>query len=148
MFYLQHYNEMKGNLNRDDFLNFTAEIVELGQNALNQTDDLVLATNDVQTYINEIKNATDEETDQLNKLLISALATINFKLDSVRSKLSIIATLALNCARGTNDFDTLFTDAKNAEETEVTESWIENNYITNHKSKTLLKKICCYKIRK
>ena len=128
MFYLQHYNEMKGTLNSDDFLNFTAEIVELGQNALNQTDDLVLATNDVQTYINEIKNATDEETDQLNKLLISALATINFKLDCVRFKLSIIATLALNCARGTKDFDTLFTDAKNAEETEVTESWIENNY--------------------
>ena len=128
---------MKGNLTSDDFLNFTAEIVELGENALNQTDDLVSATNDVQTYINEIKNATDEQTDQLNKLLISALATINFELDCLRSKLSIIATLALNCARGTNDFDTLFIDAKNAEEKEVTESCIRNNYMTKPEIKNI-----------
>ena len=65
----------------DDFLNFTAEVVELGENANNQSDDLVSATNDVQTYVNQIKTATDEQTDQIYKLLISALAKINFKLD-------------------------------------------------------------------
>ena len=121
---------MKGNLTNDDFLNFTAEVVELGKNALNQSDDLVSATNDVQIYVNQIKTATDEQTDQLNKLLISALAKINFRLDCVRSKLSIISTLALNCARGTNDFDALFADAKNAEEKEVVESCIQNNFMT------------------
>ena len=130
MFSLQHYSEMKGNLTSDDFLNFTAEVVELGENAKNQSDDLVSATNDVQTYINQIKAATDEQTDQLNKLLISAFAKINFKLECVRSKLSIISTLALNCARGTNDFDALFADAKNAEKKEVVESCTENNFMT------------------
>ena len=128
---------MKENLTSDDFFNFIAEIVELGQNPQNQTDDLVSATNDIQTYINEIKNATDEQTDQLNKLLISALAAINFELDCLRSKLSIIATLALNCARGTNDFDTLFIDAKNAEQKEVTESCIRNNHMTKPEIKNV-----------
>ena len=128
---------MKGNLTSDDFLNFLTEIVELGENAHNQTEDLVSATNDVETYINEIQNATDEQTDQLNKLLISALAAINFELDCLRSKMSIIATLTLNCARGTNDFDTLFIDAKNAEQKEVTESCIRSNYMTKPEIKNI-----------
>ena len=119
---------MKGKVTSDDFLNFTAEAVELVENALNQSD--VSATNDVQTYVNQIKTATDEQTDQLNKLLTLTLAKINFKLDCVRSKLPIISTLALNCARGTNDFDVLFTDAKNAEEKEIVESCIQNNFMT------------------
>ena len=42
---------MKGNLTSDEFLNFITEII--GQNALNQTSNLVSATYDIQTYINE-----------------------------------------------------------------------------------------------
>ena len=80
MLSLWHYSEMIGNLTSDNFLNFTAEVRELGENVINQSYDLVSATNDVQTYVNQIKTATDAHTGQLNKLLISALAKINFKI--------------------------------------------------------------------
>ena len=128
---------MKGNLTSEAFLNFTGEVVELGENAKDQTDSIVKATNDVKTYISQIKAANDEKTDQLNKMLISALARINFRLDCVRSKLSIIATLALNCARGSNNFDMLYTDAKNAEKKKVTDACIANNFMTKPEIKNI-----------
>ena len=141
MLSLWHYSEMIGNLTSDNFLNFTAEVRELGENVINQSYDLVSATNDVQTYVNQIKTATDAHTGQLNKLLISALAKINFKLDCVRSNLSIISTLALNCARGTNNFDVLFTDAKYTEEKEVEESCTENNFMTKTEIRNVTEEI-------
>ena len=128
---------MKGNLTSEAFLNFTGEVVELGENAKDQTDSIVKATNDVKTYISQIKAANDEKTDQLNKMLISALASINFRLDCVRSKLSIIATLGLNCARGSNNFDTLYTDAKNAEKKKVTDACIAKNFMTKPEVKNI-----------
>lgn len=128
---------MKGNLTSDAFMNFTAELVKLGENAKDQTDRIVTATRDIQRYINEIKNAHDEQTDRLNKLLISALARINYKLECVRSKLSIIATLAKNCARGTNNFNFLYVDAKNAERKKVTAACIANNYMSKPEIKNI-----------
>lgn len=128
---------MKGNLTSDAFMNFTAEVVKLGENAKDQTDRIVTGTRDIQRYINEIKNANDEQTDRLNKLLISALVRINYKLECVRSKLSIIATLAKNCAGGTKNFDSLYVDAKNAERRKVTAACIANNYMSKPEIKNI-----------
>ena len=130
---------MKGNLTNDAFINFTTEVIELGENAKNQSDSIVSATKDVEKYVSEIKVANDERTDQLNKVLISALGKINFRLDCGRSKLSIIASLTRSCEHGLDTFDRLYTDAVNAQKKKVTKSCIANNYMTKPEIKKFTK---------
>lgn len=130
---------MKGNLTNDAFMNFTAEIIELGENANNQTDSIAAATKDVKRYVSEIKAANDKTTDELNKLLISALGKINFRLDCGRSKLSIIASLTRSCEHGLDNFDKLYTDAVNAQKKMVSKLYIGSNYMTKSEIKKFTK---------
>ena len=131
---------MKGNLTSNNFNKLSAKVIELGKNAKDQTISVVSGTKDVQKYLKEIEAANDKETNDLNELLISALDKINYTVDCVHSKLSIIYTLKLSCALGYNNMDRLYTDATDAEKKKVVKSCIENNYMAEAEIKSITKK--------
>ena len=120
---------MKGNLTSDVFINFIRDIILLGVNSENQTNQLTEATNNIQRYIDRIKEADYYETDQLNKMVIAALGKINFKLECLRSKLAIVAGVRDGCVNGTTSFDQLFQYAKSREK-KIVDSCINQNYMT------------------
>ena len=101
----------------------------LGVNSENQTNQLTEATNNIQRYIDQIKEADYYETDQLNKMVIAALGKINFKLQCLRSKLAIVAGVRDGCVNGTTSFDQLFQYAKSREK-KIVDSCINQNYMT------------------
>lgn len=106
---------MKSNITSDGYLNFVRDIISLGRNSENQTTELTQATNDIQNYVDQIREADDDKTDKLNKMVITAFGNINFKLDCLRSKLAIVAGVRDGCANGVANFDKLFEDAKSRE---------------------------------
>ena len=120
---------MKGNITSDGFLNFVRDIVSLGRNAENQTTELTEATNDIQNYVDQIREADEDKTDKLNKMVIAAFGKINFKLDCLRSKLAIIAGVRDGCGNGTASFDNLFEDAKSREK-QIVDTCIDQQFMT------------------
>ena len=120
---------MKGNITSDEYINFIKDIIKLGRNSENQRTELTEATDDIQKYVDQIKNADYDKTDQLNKMAITALGKINYKLDCLRSKLSIVAGVTDGCATGAATFDKLFEDAKSREK-KIVDTCIDQNYMT------------------
>ena len=132
---------MKGNLTNDDFMDFMEKVADLGENAKNQTRSVVSARNFIRKYLREIKGANDKETNDLNEKLISALNSINFKIDCLFTKLSIIDTLQLNCGLGYNNLDKIYIHATNAEKEKVVKTCIASNYMTETEIKNITNKI-------
>ena len=120
---------MKGNITSDEYINFIKDIIALGRNSENQRTELAEATDNIQKYVDQIKEADYDKTDQLNKMVITALGIINYKLDCLRSKLSIVAGVRDGCATGAATFDKLFEDAKSREK-KIVDTCINQNYMT------------------
>ena len=80
-------------------------MISLGENSENETeaDEITKATKNIQYYIDKITDADYLETDTLNGILISALLSINYSLDCLRGKLSIIAAVFQDCLAGNGD---------------------------------------------
>ena len=96
----KYYGYMKGNITSDEYINFIKDIIKLGRNSENQRTELTEATDDIQKYVDQIKDADYDKTDQLNKMAITALGKMNYKLDCLRSKLSIVAVVTDGFATG------------------------------------------------
>ena len=120
---------MKSNITSDGYLNFVRDIISLGRNSENQTTELTQATNDIQNYVDQIREADDDKTDKLNKMVITAFGNINFKLDCLRSKLAIVAGVRDGCANGVANFDKLFEDAKSREKN-IVDTCIDQQFMT------------------
>ena len=95
IFVLQEFVYQKNNLTSEDFMALVTEVIYLGENSENETeaDEITNATKNIQYYIDNIADADFLETDILNGILISAFLSINYSLDCVRGKLSIIASV-------------------------------------------------------
>ena len=129
---------MKGNLTSDDFMDIVADVKELGANAQDYTDDINQAVTDIQYYLDNIKDADITETETLNKLLISAFSKINFKLQCLWSKLSLITSIFLDCADGNGDMEALYEKALKLEPSKIDEKCNENTtYFTYEELKNV-----------
>ena len=108
------------------------EVISLGENSENETeaDELTNATKNIQYYIDNIADADYLETNILNGILISAFLSINYSLDCVRGKLSIIASVFQDCLAGNGDMESIYADAKELEKKKVEDECITNGYFT------------------
>ena len=108
------------------------EVISLGENSENETeaDEITKATKNIQYYIDKITDADYLETDTLNGILISALLSINYSLDCLRGKLSIIAAVFQDCLAGNGDMESIYADAKALEKKKVNDECITNGYFT------------------
>ena len=108
------------------------EVISLGENSENETeaDELTNATKNIQYYIDNIADADYLETNILNGILISAFLSINYSLDCVRAKLSIIASVFQDCLAGNGDMESIYADAKKLEKQKVEDECITNGYFT------------------
>ena len=108
------------------------EVISLGENSENETeaDELTNATKNIQYYIDNIADADYLETNSLNGILISAFLSINYSLDCVRAKLSIIASVFQDCLAGNGDMESIYADAKKLEKLKVEDDCITNGYFT------------------
>ena len=104
----------------------------MGENSENETesDEITKATKNIQYYIDKITDADYLETDTLNGILISALLSINYSLDCLRGKLSIIAAVFQDCLAGNGDMESIYADAKALEKKKVDDECITNGYFT------------------
>ena len=104
----------------------------MGENSENETeaDEITKATKNIQYYIGKITDADYLETDTLNGILISALLSINYSLDCLRGKLSIIAAVFQDCLAGNGDMESIYADAKALEKKKVEDECITNGYFT------------------
>ena len=104
----------------------------MGENSENETesDEITKATKNIQYYIDKITAADYLETDTLNGILISALLSINYSLDCLRGKLSIIAAVFQDCLAGNGDMESIYADAKELEKKKVEDECITNGYFT------------------
>ena len=131
-FILQEFTYQKNNLTSKDFIALITEVISLGENSENETevDEITKATKNIQHYIDKITDADYLETDTLNGILISALLSINYSLDCLRGKLSIIAAVFQDCLAGNGDMESIFADAKELEKKKVEDECITNGYFT------------------
>ena len=104
----------------------------MGDNSEDETeaDEITNATKNIQYYIDNIADADYLETDTLNGLLTSALLSINYSLDCLRSKLSVIAAVIQDCLAGNRDMESIYADAKALEKKKVGNECITNGHFT------------------
>ena len=88
------------------------------------------ATRTIQHYIDNINHTDYKETHNLNLQLINAFLAINFDLDCVRSKLSIIAGMFQKCLAGEGDMASIYIGAKALEKKKIDKKCITTGYFT------------------
>ena len=114
------------------FIALITEVISLGENSENETeaDEITKATKNIQYYIDNIKNADYKKTHDLNSLLIKAFLSINYSLDCLRAKLSIIASVFQDCLAGTGHMASIYIKAKALEKSKIKKECITNGYFT------------------
>ena len=114
------------------FIALITEVISLGENSENETeaDEITKATKNIQYYIDNIKNADYKKTYDLNSLLIKAFLSINYSLDCLRAKLSIIASVFQDCLAGEGHMASIYIKAKALEKRKIKKECITNGYFT------------------
>ena len=107
-------------------------MISLGENAENQTevDEMTDATRTIQYYIDNINNTDYKETYNLNSQLLNAFLSINYDLDCLRSKLSIIAAVFQKCLAGQGHMASIYIEAKALEKKKIDRKCITTGYFT------------------
>ena len=108
------------------------EVISLGENSEKESeaDEISKETKNIQHYIDNIADADYLETNSLNEILASAFLSINYSLDCLRGKLSIVASVFQDCLAGNGDMESIYADAEALENKKIEEECIANGYFT------------------
>ena len=84
----------------------------------------------IEYYIDNINKTDYKETYNLNSQLIKAFLSINYDLDCLRSKLSIIAAVFQDCLVGVGHMASIYIKAKALEKKKIGKKCITTGYFT------------------
>ena len=114
------------------FIALITEVILLGENSENETEanEITKATKNIQYYIDSNKNADYKKTYDLNSLLIKAFLFINYSLDSLPAKLSIIASVFQDSLAGEGHMASIYIKTKALEKRKIKKECLANGYFT------------------